>query len=99
MIELAFGLTFAELYSREGLRRVDAAFLDFLSGVDADLCARVTSGRARPEALDAKAELALILDVAPHLDRFISQLFGIADEVQALSRRCRCRRHRGGNNG
>ena len=87
MIELAFGLTFAELYSREGLRRVDAAFLDFLSGVDADLCARVTSGRARPEALDAKAESALILDVAPHLDRFISQLFGIADEVQALSRR------------
>ncbi len=87
MLELAFNLSFAELYSCEGLLRVDAAFLDFLSGVDADLCARLTSGRARPEALDAKAESALILDVAPHLDRFIPQLFGITDEVLALGRR------------
>ncbi|HUW38155.1 MAG TPA: FAD-dependent oxidoreductase, partial [Rhodocyclaceae bacterium] len=87
MIELAFKLSFAELYSREGLLRVDAAFLDFLSGADADLHARLTSGRAHPEALNAKAESALILEIAPHLDRFISQLFGITDEVLALGRR------------
>jgi NADPH-dependent glutamate synthase beta subunit-like oxidoreductase/NAD(P)H-flavin reductase len=87
MLELAFGLSFAELYSREGLLRVDAAFLDFLSGADADLYARLSTGRAQPEELDAKAESALILEVAPHLDRFVSQLFGIADEVLALRRR------------
>jgi len=87
MIELAFNLSFAELYSREGLLRVDAAFLDFLSGADADLHARLTSGRAHPEALNAKAESALILELAPYLDRFISQLFGIADAVLALGRR------------
>jgi NADPH-dependent glutamate synthase beta subunit-like oxidoreductase/NAD(P)H-flavin reductase len=87
MIELAFGLSFAELYNREGLLRVDAAFLEFLSGADGDLCTRLAAGRAHPEALNAKAESALILEIAPHLDRFISQLFGITDEVLVLGRR------------
>ena len=87
MTELAFGLTFAELYSREGLLRLDAAFLEFLRRADGDLCARLAAGRADPDALAAKAESALILEIAPHLDRFISRLFNIADEVQALSQR------------
>ena len=87
MLKLAFNLSFAELYSREGLLRVDAAFLEFLRGADADLYARLAAGRADPEALSAKAESALILEIAPHLDRFISQLFGISGEVLALGRR------------
>ena len=37
--------------------------------------------------MTAKDESALILDVAPHLERFIAELFGIVDEVAALSRR------------
>jgi NADPH-dependent glutamate synthase beta subunit-like oxidoreductase/NAD(P)H-flavin reductase len=87
MLKLAFGLSFAELYLRDGLLRIDAAFLDFLSRADAGLHARLAAGRANPQALEAKAESALILEIAPHLDRFISQLFGIADEVLALARR------------
>jgi len=87
MLELAFGLSFAELYQRDGLLRVDGAFLEFLAGADPALAARLAVARASPDGLDAKGESALILEVAPHLDRFISQLFGIADDVLALSRR------------
>ena len=87
MLKLAFGLSFAELYSREGLLRLDAAYLEFLRGADADLGARLAAGRADPDALAAKEESALILELAPHLDRFIAQLFNNADAVQALSQR------------
>jgi NADPH-dependent glutamate synthase beta subunit-like oxidoreductase/NAD(P)H-flavin reductase len=87
MIELAFGLSFGELYSRAGLLRLDAAFGEFLRGADGGLHARLAAGRADPGALAAKAESALILEIAPHLDRFISRLFSIADEIQALSQR------------
>jgi len=87
MLELAFGLSFAELYQRDGLLRLDAAFQEFLGGADADLRDRLAAGRASPDLLVPRSESALILDVAPHLDRFISQLFGIADDVLALGRR------------
>ena len=87
MLKLSFNLSFAELYSREGLLRVDAAFLEFLSSADASLCTRLIAGRAHPETLTAKAESALILEIAPHLDRFMSQLFGITDQVLALGDR------------
>ena len=40
-----------------------------------------------PRRWTPKAESALILDLAPHLERFLSQLFGIADEVLALAGR------------
>ena len=40
VLPLAFGLRFADLYDREGLAKVDAAFLDFL---------RDTPLRGRPE--------------------------------------------------
>jgi NADPH-dependent glutamate synthase beta subunit-like oxidoreductase/NAD(P)H-flavin reductase len=87
MLELAFGLSFAELYQRDGLLRLDAVFQEFLGGTDAGLRDRLAAGRASPDRLDARSESALILEVAPHLDRFIAQLFGIADDVLALSRR------------
>ncbi|MGC2519247.1 MAG: FAD-dependent oxidoreductase [Burkholderiales bacterium] len=87
MLKLAFGLSFAELYRRDGLARLDAAFLDFLEAADAGLKARLLAARADPGSLDAKAESALILEVAPHLDRFIAELFGIAEETTASMRR------------
>ena len=88
-LKLTHGLTFSDLYRREGLIKLDAAFHAHLATADAALADRLTSGRtnARTLTLTKKDESALILDVAPHLDRFISQLFGIADEVLALTGR------------
>ena len=85
MLKLAHGLSFADLYRREGLVRLDAAFVEFLKTADAPLAARLLAARAAPP--DAKAESALILEVAPHLDDFLAALFGIQAEFSALAAR------------
>ena len=83
----AFGLDFADLYRRDGLERLDARFLDFLRGADPDLAGRLQAARAQPESVDTRSESALILALAPHLERFVAQLFGIAGAALALARR------------
>jgi NADPH-dependent glutamate synthase beta subunit-like oxidoreductase/NAD(P)H-flavin reductase len=87
MLRPAFGIRFAELYRREGLLRIDAAFLAWLRAADAALLARLEAVRAAPESLDRKSESTLILELAPHLERFVAELFGIVEEVSALSSR------------
>src|SRR4249920_3609350 len=87
MLKLAFGLSFAELYRRDGLAQLDAAFLVHLGGADASLRSRLAAARDNPSSLDAKAESALILEIAPHLDDFLAELFGVQAEFQALAAR------------
>ena len=87
MLKLAFGLSFAELYRRDGCARLDAAFLDSLGASDAGLKLRLLAARADPASFDAKAESALILEIAPHLDDFLAELFGIEAEFRTLAAR------------
>jgi NADPH-dependent glutamate synthase beta subunit-like oxidoreductase/NAD(P)H-flavin reductase len=82
-LTLQHGLSFADLYSREGLVRLDAAFMAHLQAADASLFALLAAGRAAPEKLAAKDESDLLVDVAPHLEDFIAALFGIQTEVLA----------------
>ena len=87
MLKLAFGLSLSDLYQRQGLLRLDEAFVGVLRAADAGLASRLLAARENPEACDAKAESALLLDAGPHLDRFIAQLFDIAEDVAALRQR------------
>ncbi len=87
MLNLPHGLTFSDLYLRAGLLRLDAAFLDALAAADSALCERLREARAHADALAAKDESALLIALAPHLDDFIAELFGIETEVHALSAR------------
>ena len=87
MLKLAFGLSFAELYRRDGLARLDAAFLSYLGAADSPLRSRLASARADFSSLDAKSESALILEIAPHLDDFLAELFAIEAEFRALASR------------
>ena len=87
VLKPGFGLRFEDLYSREGLTRVDSAFTDMLNIADADLVKRLQDARSGPSGLDAKAESALLLALSPHLERFIAQLFDIADASLALARK------------
>ena len=84
-LNLAHGLAFADLYRREGLVKLDAAFVADLAAADAALADRLVAGRVDPAALTKKDESTLIIDLAPHLERFLAALFGIADEVVALT--------------
>jgi NADPH-dependent glutamate synthase beta subunit-like oxidoreductase/NAD(P)H-flavin reductase len=84
-MKLAFGLQFHDLYAREGLLRVDAAFLSFLGEVDGALKEKVLAARKDPPVL--KAESDILVALAPHVDDFIAKLFGIEREAQALAAR------------
>jgi len=86
-LRLAYDLAFADLYDREGLLRLDAAFLAFVGEADAALCQRLEAARAAPEGIAAKDESELLIALAPHLDDFIARLFGIEAQVQALAAR------------
>ena len=80
-----FGFTFADLYRREGLARLDERFLVGLAQDDADLHEQLLRARAQPDALPVKEESALLLALAPHVERFIACLFGIESEAEALA--------------
>ena len=84
---LDFGFSFSDLYSRAGLARIDAAFLEYLGQSDAALAENLIAARARTDALAKKAESELLIAAAPHLQDFVAALFGISAEVQALSAR------------
>jgi len=81
------GLSFDDLYRREGLLKLDWRFLEKLSRSDAPLHEQLVRARAEPSALTARQESELLLALAPHLDAFIAELFGIGRELEALSAR------------
>src|SRR5580704_10730033 len=89
MSELALkdGLSFAELYDRDGLIRLDRAFVVHLADADVPLHDRLMSARADVAALDKKAESELIVELAPHLEDFLGQLFGIEAELRDMQAR------------
>jgi NADPH-dependent glutamate synthase beta subunit-like oxidoreductase/NAD(P)H-flavin reductase len=80
-------LSFADLYRREGLVRVDALFRERLARADSALHDRLQAARTDPAALTSKAESELLLVLAPHVDTFIGWLFGVSEELEALSDR------------
>ncbi|MCL2871769.1 MAG: FAD-dependent oxidoreductase [Betaproteobacteria bacterium] len=84
MLNLAYDLAFADLYTRDGLLRLDRCFLDYLTGVDAPLAERLQAARRAPTSLDRKAEADLLLAVGPYLEDFLAGLFGITAEVRTL---------------
>src|ERR671934_268081 len=85
LMQLGFGITFPDLYERDGLIKVDAAFIAFLADADRSLADRLTAARAQPPAGNAESELLIAL--APHVDDFIAKLFHIEREAQALAER------------
>jgi NADPH-dependent glutamate synthase beta subunit-like oxidoreductase/NAD(P)H-flavin reductase len=85
--ELSFGVLFQDLYSREGLARLDGIFLDHLKPADASLHARLIQARANSGAIAAQERSELIVELAPHVEDFLGELFGITSEIQALGAR------------
>src|SRR5438067_10036266 len=86
-LALKHGLSFSDLYERDGVIGLDRAFVAHLAATDVGLHARLMAGRAEPEALDRKAESDLLVDLAPFVEDFLGELFGIAGEVRSLQAR------------
>jgi len=85
VLSLKWGFAFDDLYHREGLARLDAVFADYLKSVDPGLFNRVAEARAAE--LDRKQNAELIVELAPHVERFIAELFGIENEAGTLEAR------------
>jgi NADPH-dependent glutamate synthase beta subunit-like oxidoreductase/NAD(P)H-flavin reductase len=79
-MKLGFHLQFDDLYAREGLLRVDDAFLSFIGS---ELKDKLLEARKNPPS--GKTESELLIALAPHLEDFLAQLFGIQAEAQALA--------------
>jgi NADPH-dependent glutamate synthase beta subunit-like oxidoreductase/NAD(P)H-flavin reductase len=86
-LHLAFGFSFEDLYSRDGLVRLDAAFLEYAESSNAGLFQRLGEARANPGALAPKQNSELIVELAPLVEDFIAELFGISRAAGALEAR------------
>ena len=84
-LELSFKIGFDELYDHNGLRRVDAVFLENLGKADPALSRRLKAARENPGSIERKEESKLLMEVAVYLDDFLAQLFKIEDEVSTLT--------------
>ncbi len=84
-LNLKWDFSFEDLYAREGLVRLDEQFREHLESTDAGLLARLNEARVR--GLIRKVESDLMIDLAPHVEDFIGDLFGIEAEVRALQAR------------
>src|SRR5712671_3774397 len=84
---LKHGLCFADLYDREGLVSVDRAFVAHLAETDVGLHNRLMTARRDPDAIERLDESNLLVDLAPSLEDFIGELFGIEAELRALQAR------------
>jgi NADPH-dependent glutamate synthase beta subunit-like oxidoreductase/NAD(P)H-flavin reductase len=78
------GLSFQQLYERDGLLRIDQLFLAHLAKSDAALPAQMLAARNGADALTSKDESTLLLAIAPHLETFIAWLFGVEHELSLL---------------
>jgi len=81
---LAHGLGFHDLYDREGLARLDAAFVAWLKDADVEAHARLMTARTAPDQLAAKDESNLLIALARPLEDFVGALFGVTAEAAAL---------------
>jgi len=84
---LKHGLSFADLYDRDGLVRLDRVFVAHLAEADVGLHDRLMTARRDPDAIERLDESNLLVDLAPYLGDFIGELFGIEADVRALQAR------------
>ncbi len=85
-LSLRFGFVFSDLYSQQGLERLDNVFLEYLEKIDVTLATDLRAVRCN-HSESSQQESALIIALSPHLDDFLGELFGIRVEVNALSAR------------
>jgi hypothetical protein len=84
-LALRFGFVFEDLYAQEGLARLDQVFLGHLQESNAPLHTRLLTARTHPEVLALKQQSELIIELAPHVEDFVGELFGISPEILSLA--------------
>src|SRR5205085_11293784 len=83
-LKLGFGFEFQDLYETEGLERLDAAFVAQLESASPKLADILRSARSGAEQLAPRTRSELLVEMAPLVEDFIGELFGIQPELLAL---------------
>src|SRR3990167_9527934 len=86
-LALNHGLSFAELFTPEGLQKIDGLFLERLRARDAKAHDTLIAWREGREKLTPLQVSELLLTCGPGLDNFIAGLFCIKDTMEAAQRR------------
>ena len=83
-LSLRHGLSFDDLHDREGLARLDAAFVTWLQDANLEAHARLMAARSAPDGLADKDESNLLIEIARPLEDFVAALFGVTEQAAAL---------------
>ena len=78
-----YGLDFETLQTRDGLSRVDAAFLDELRQQNPPLAEQLLDYRDRDSDLPGTENSELLIALGPYVETFIGRLFGIEARLAA----------------
>ena len=78
------GFTFADLHQPSRLRDLYNAFVAQVRSTEPELWAQWDQYRDVPEALGAIARSNLVVAMAPHVSRFVSRLFAVGPDADAL---------------
>ena len=86
VLVLNHGLTFAELFTPEGLQKIDGLFLERLREHDAKAHDSLLAWRAGKQELTPLQVSELLLACGPVLDDFIAHLFNIQNALEEMRR-------------
>ena len=78
------GFSFADIHQPARLQDLYARFCDDVKQSDAELWSQWTQYRDTPEALGNVATSNLIVAMAPHVSRFITRLFSVGPDAEAM---------------
>lgn len=85
MLTLPFGLTFEDLYSHEGLSKVDQSFVQELKEANPPLFNRFIEARDAYKRMEEKEISDLLIEVAPYVEDFLVKLFNVEVEAKKLA--------------
>jgi NADPH-dependent glutamate synthase beta subunit-like oxidoreductase/NAD(P)H-flavin reductase len=85
ILDLNFGMLFAQLYTRDGLRLLDERFLEDTQIVAPDLASRLQQARQNPDDLTPLQESTLLIELGPYVEDFVAKLFHIETQAAALA--------------
>ncbi|HTE82158.1 MAG TPA: FAD-dependent oxidoreductase, partial [Reyranella sp.] len=83
-LSLAHGLSFDDLHDRDGLARLDCAFVAWLQVANVEAHARLMAARTAPDSLAVKDESNLLIEIARPFEDFVGALFGVTEQAAAL---------------
>ena len=84
-LKLRFGIEFTDLYSYDGLSKIDLAYCEFLQSENESLQEKLLSLRNRD--ISRKDHAEFIIEAAPYLEKFLCKLFTIESAIESLQQR------------